>query len=149
MANVQEPTKPNASTAPNNPHQPEHRRADEEGNRHQGVGTQSRESATMTGTQQRENPARRDNAQEVGQQMRDQAQDLGTQVRDQMQDLGTQAQQLGTQVKETASQYYEQGREGLQELNQTLETQIRDKPLQSLFIAGGVGLLLGLLWRRS
>jgi ElaB/YqjD/DUF883 family membrane-anchored ribosome-binding protein len=143
MANVQEPTKPNAPTGTSTPNQQEHRRADEERNRQQGVGTQQRESTATTATHGREN------AQEVGQQMRDQAQALGTQVREQVQELGTQAQQLGTQVKETASQYYEQGREGLQELNQTLETQIREKPLQSLLIAGGVGLLLGLLWRRS
>jgi ElaB/YqjD/DUF883 family membrane-anchored ribosome-binding protein len=34
-------------------------------------------------------------------------------------------------------------------LPQTLEDQIRARPLEALLIAGGVGLLLGLLWRRS
>jgi ElaB/YqjD/DUF883 family membrane-anchored ribosome-binding protein len=91
----------------------------------------------------------RDRAQEIGTHMRESAQEIGQEVRDKVQDLSMQAQQLGTQVKETASQYYEQGREGLQELNKTLETQIREKPFQSLLIAGGVGLLFGLLLRRS
>ena len=52
-------------------------------------------------------------------------------------------------VKETMIEYYEQGRESLQDLNQTLEAQIRERPLQTLLVAGGIGLLLGLLWRRS
>jgi ElaB/YqjD/DUF883 family membrane-anchored ribosome-binding protein len=29
-----------------------------------------------------------------------------------------------------------------------VEAQIHEKPMQSLLIAGGIGLLLGLLWRR-
>jgi ElaB/YqjD/DUF883 family membrane-anchored ribosome-binding protein len=132
MANVQDPTKPNAPTSTSTLGQHEHRRADEEWNRTQGTGTQARDKTPETGTRLRES------AQETGQQLYDKAQELGMQ-----------AQQLGTQVKETASQYYEQGREGLQELNKTLEAQIREKPLQSLLIAGGVGLLVGLLWRRS
>ena len=45
-------------------------------------------------------------------------------------------------------EYYQQGREKVQVLEQTLEAQIRAKPIQSLLIAGGIGLLLGLLWNR-
>jgi ElaB/YqjD/DUF883 family membrane-anchored ribosome-binding protein len=71
-----------------------------------------------------------------------QRQDMGAQVKETLQDMGT-------QVKETMTEYYEQGRESLQDLNQTLEAQIRERPLQTLLVAGGIGLLLGLLWRRS
>jgi len=67
---------------------------------------------------------------------------MGAQVKETLQDMGT-------QVKETMTEYYEQGRESLQDLNQTLEAQIRERPLQTLLVAGGIGLLLGLLWRRS
>jgi ElaB/YqjD/DUF883 family membrane-anchored ribosome-binding protein len=67
---------------------------------------------------------------------------MGTQIRDT-------AQEVGTRAQETAAQYYEQGRESLQELNQNVEARIREKPLQALLVAGGIGLLLGLLWRRS
>ena len=81
--------------------------------------------------------------------MRDAADDIGTHMRDKVQELSTQAQQLGTQVQETASEYYDQGRETLQEWNQSLEAQIRQKPLQSLLIVGGIGFVLGLLWRRN
>ena len=44
---------------------------------------------------------------------------------------------------------YEQGRESLQDLNRTIEGQIRMRPLQALLVAGGIGVLLGLLCRRS
>jgi ElaB/YqjD/DUF883 family membrane-anchored ribosome-binding protein len=72
---------------------------------------------------------------------------------DKPQTLGAQMQDVGTQVKETmqaaGTQVYEQGRESLQDLNRTIETQIRERPLQALLVAGGIGALLGLLWRRS
>ena len=84
-----------------------------------------------------------------GAQSHDKAETLGTQ----MQNVGAQVketmQDIGTQAKETMTEYYEQGRESLQDLNQTLEAQIRERPLQALFVAGGIGMLLGLLWRRS
>jgi ElaB/YqjD/DUF883 family membrane-anchored ribosome-binding protein len=84
--------------------------------------------------------------------MRHRAQDMGAQIRDKVQETSAQvrdkAQDLGSQAKEKASEYYAQGRESLAELNHTLEAQIRERPLQSLLIAGGMGLLLGLLWRR-
>jgi ElaB/YqjD/DUF883 family membrane-anchored ribosome-binding protein len=67
---------------------------------------------------------------------------MGAQVKETLQDMGT-------QVKETMIEYYEQGRESLQDLNQTLEARIRKQPLQALLVAGGIGLLLGLLWQRS
>jgi ElaB/YqjD/DUF883 family membrane-anchored ribosome-binding protein len=51
-------------------------------------------------------------------------------------------------VGETASQYYEQGRQQLAGLEQSLEENIRAKPLQAVLLATGIGLLLGLLWRK-
>ena len=84
--------------------------------------------------------------QNVGAQVKATVQDMGTQVKATVQDMGAQAkatmQAAGTQV-------YEQGRESLQDLNQTIEAQIRERPLQALLVAGGIGVLLGLLWRRS
>jgi|GraSoiStandDraft_45_1057281.scaffolds.fasta_scaffold458206_2 ElaB/YqjD/DUF883 family membrane-anchored ribosome-binding protein len=90
----------------------------------------------------------RDKAEEMGTQIRDTAGEIGAQLRSKVQDMSTQAQELGTQAKETVSEYYEQGRESLRALPQTLEEQIRARPLEALLVAGGVGLLLGLLWQR-
>jgi ElaB/YqjD/DUF883 family membrane-anchored ribosome-binding protein len=52
------------------------------------------------------------------------------------------------QVGETASQYYDQGREQLGALEGYLEDNIQHKPLQSILIAAGVGVLIGLLWKK-
>ena len=59
-----------------------------------------------------------------------------------------QAQELITQGKEVAAEYYEEGRHQVLAWQQQLETQVREKPLQSLLVAAGVGLLLGLFRRR-
>ena len=95
--------------------------------------------------------------QNVGTQVKETVQDMGTYVKETAQNVGTQVketvQDMGTQAKDTiqaaGTQVYEQGRESLQDLNRTIEGQIRHRPLQALLVAGGIGVLLGLLWRRS
>jgi len=93
----------------------------------QAVGTQVRDTARQVG----------DTASEYYEQGRDKAQTIGTQVRDTAQ-----------QVSKTASDYYEQGREQLEHVGQSLEEHIREKPLQSVLMAGGLGMLLAFLWKR-
>jgi ElaB/YqjD/DUF883 family membrane-anchored ribosome-binding protein len=83
-----------------------------------------------------------DKPQTLGAQM----QHVGTQVKETMQDVGTQVKET---MQAAGTQAYEQGRESLQDLNRTIEAQIRERPLQALLVAGGIGALLGLLWRRS
>ena len=95
--------------------------------------------------------------QNVGTQVKETVQAAGTQAKETVQEMGTYvketAQNVGTQAQETiqaaGTQVYEQGRESLQDLNRTIEGQIRQRPLQALLVAGGIGVLLGLLWRRS
>jgi ElaB/YqjD/DUF883 family membrane-anchored ribosome-binding protein len=64
------------------------------------------------------------------------------------QEIRGQAQELIAQGKEVAAEYYEEGRNQVLAWQQQLEYQVREKPLQSLLMAAGVGLLLGLLRRR-
>jgi ElaB/YqjD/DUF883 family membrane-anchored ribosome-binding protein len=52
------------------------------------------------------------------------------------------------QGRDVAAEYYEEGRNQVLAWQQQLENQVREKPLQSLLIAAGVGLLFGLLRRR-
>jgi ElaB/YqjD/DUF883 family membrane-anchored ribosome-binding protein len=59
-----------------------------------------------------------------------------------------QAQALMTQGKEVAAASYTEGRNQLRAWQQHLENQIREKPLQSVLLAAGVGLLYVLLRRR-
>lgn len=77
-------------------------------------------------------------AQQVGQNLRD----LGGQVRDQ-------AQQKYNELSDQAREYYDQGRQKAEEWEHGFESYIQEKPLQAVLIAAGVGVLLGLLWKRS
>jgi ElaB/YqjD/DUF883 family membrane-anchored ribosome-binding protein len=84
--------------------------------------------------------------------LRDQAQEAGREVAHKVgqvgEDIAEKAQYLGEQGKAIASEYYQQGRQQAADWERQLEQQIREKPLQSLLIAGGIGLLLGILVRR-
>ena len=106
----------------------------------QNVGTQVKETVQAAGTQVKET------AQDVGTYVKETAQNIGTQVKETAQDMGTQAKEA---MQAAGTQVYEQGRESLQDLNRTIEGQIHQWPLQALLVAGGIGVLLGLLWRRS
>ena len=52
------------------------------------------------------------------------------------------------QGEETASDYYQQGRQQMEAVENTLEDGIRTKPLQSVLIAAGIGMLLGLVLKK-
>lgn len=79
----------------------------------------------------------RETAAEVKENLRD----IGTQVRDQ-------ATEQYEKMRDQAGEYYEEGRRKAMEMEQTLEEYVREKPVQSLLIAAGVGMLLGMIWRR-
>ena len=64
------------------------------------------------------------------------------------QEMRDHAQALMTQGKEVAAEYYAEGRNQLLAWQQHLENQVREKPLQSVVLAAGVGLLYALLRRR-
>lgn len=59
-------------------------------------------------------------------------------VQEKMHDLG-----------EKASQTYEEGKKKLQAVGTSLVETMRESPLKSVLIASGIGLLLGILWRRK
>jgi ElaB/YqjD/DUF883 family membrane-anchored ribosome-binding protein len=76
------------------------------------------------------------------------AQETGMQVRQTANEVSAQVSETARQVGETASQYYAQGRETMGDVERYLEDNIRAKPLQSVLIAAGVGLVLALLYKR-
>jgi ElaB/YqjD/DUF883 family membrane-anchored ribosome-binding protein len=80
----------------------------------------------------------KDKAAEVSQNLRD----IGGHVRDA-------ASEKYEQLRDQASDYYKHGREAAQEWEQSLESYVQEKPLQSILIAAGVGMILGMLWKRS
>lgn len=52
-------------------------------------------------------------------------------------------------VRDTAEEYYNQGRERAQQWQHSLEDYIQEQPVKSLLIAAGVGVVFGILWKRS
>lgn len=64
------------------------------------------------------------------------------------QEVSHKVQEMTGQGQEAAAEYYEQGREQVLAWQQQLEHQVREKPIQSLLMAAGIGLLFGLLRRR-
>lgn len=51
-------------------------------------------------------------------------------------------------LKQRAGEYIEQGREKAVEMAAGIERQIRDRPVEAVAIAAGIGFALGLLWSR-
>ncbi len=97
-------------------------------------------------------PDMKEQARELGTQVQERAQEVGTQARDGAQEKGTQlkkgAQDTMHQVEASASQLSNMGRTATEQLEESLEDRIRNKPLQSVLIAAGAGIFIGLLWRK-
>lgn len=96
------------------------------------------------------------NLSEQGQQIGDKARQVGEstrQVGQQVRELGATARQAASetydQVRGQAQDYYEQGKQKLGEYQGELETYVREQPIKALLIAAGIGLLVGVIWKRS
>lgn len=73
-------------------------------------------------------------------------------TRERLHEMGEIAKDLAhekiDQVRDFASEQAGQGQEKVQELGRTFTDSIREKPVRSMLIAAGVGLLLGRFWMR-
>ncbi len=82
-----------------------------------------------------------------------QLKDSAKEVTENIRNLGGQVKEAATEqyenLRSQATDYYEQSRERAQEWEQSLESYVQEKPIQSILIAAGVGMLLGILWKRS
>jgi ElaB/YqjD/DUF883 family membrane-anchored ribosome-binding protein len=74
--------------------------------------------------------------------VRDQASQVAGQVRDA-------AREKYEELRDQAADYYEQGREKAHEWQHGVEQYVQEQPIKALLIAAGVGMLLGILWKRS
>ena len=94
----------------------------------------------------------REQGREQGTQLQERGQEAGRQARDWAQETGSQlqegAQEVMHQVGTVTSQLSDLSRTAMNQLEETFEDRIRSKPLQSVLIAAGAGMLLGLLWRK-
>jgi ElaB/YqjD/DUF883 family membrane-anchored ribosome-binding protein len=79
---------------------------------------------------------------------RSQGQQGALEERDRAQEVSVHVSETAKQVRETASAYYEQGREQIEYVGKYLEEHIREKPLQAFLMAAGLGMLLAFLWKK-
>ena len=95
------------------------------------------------------------NAPQQGQQqgMTDQLKDKAGEVATNLRDMGTQVRDAATQqyqsALDTAQEYYQDGRERAMEWQGQLEEYVREQPVKALAIAAGIGVVLGIIWKRS
>jgi ElaB/YqjD/DUF883 family membrane-anchored ribosome-binding protein len=52
------------------------------------------------------------------------------------------------QVRENSSEYYRQGRDKVHGVASTFEQYVRERPVKSLLVAAGIGVLFGRFWMR-
>ena len=82
-----------------------------------------------------------------------QLRETAAKVQENLRNIGSQVRDTATQqyseLRDQATQYYEQGRQRATEMEQSLAQYVQEKPIQALMIAAGVGVLLGVLWKRS
>jgi ElaB/YqjD/DUF883 family membrane-anchored ribosome-binding protein len=52
-------------------------------------------------------------------------------------------------ARDTAEEYYNTGREKAQEWQHSLEDYVQEQPVKALLIAAGVGMLFGIIWKKS
>ncbi len=69
-----------------------------------------------------------------------------------LQELGGMAREMAhekvEQLRASASEYCEDGRDKVQQVERSFEQFVRQQPFKSILIAAGVGMLLGGLWMR-
>jgi ElaB/YqjD/DUF883 family membrane-anchored ribosome-binding protein len=69
-----------------------------------------------------------------------------------LQDIGSKATEAAREeydhLRDTAGEYFHDGRERARQWRSDMEEYVQEKPLKSLLIAAGVGMLFGFIWRR-
>jgi ElaB/YqjD/DUF883 family membrane-anchored ribosome-binding protein len=87
-------------------------------------------------------------SQGAASQIKDKASEMASNIRD----MGSQAYDAAAEkyenAKETAAEYYKSGREKAMEWESQIESYVRERPIKSLLMAAGVGVVLGMIWKR-
>jgi ElaB/YqjD/DUF883 family membrane-anchored ribosome-binding protein len=77
-----------------------------------------------------------------------QANELSEDLKDMGGTVKDAAQEKLREVRENATEYYEQGRDNVHGVLCDFEQYVRARPLKSVLIAAGIGLLFGRFWMR-
>lgn len=84
----------------------------------------------------------------AGARLRGDAAEIGKDVRDMGGHLKDAAVEQYENLRDRASGYFEQGRDKAREWEEGIEGWVQEKPIRALLVAAGVGVLLGMFWRR-
>jgi ElaB/YqjD/DUF883 family membrane-anchored ribosome-binding protein len=93
-----------------------------------------------------------DNLSGTAEQAKNEIAEKAGQIGQNIREMGSQARSAANQkyeeLRDSASEYYEQGKDRAREWENSLEQYVQEKPLQAVLIAAGIGVVLGLLWKR-
>ena len=92
--------------------------------------------------------SRMDQPQSTGEQVSETAAQMGQNIGERTQQMRQAAQEQLGQIRQSATEYYQQGRERAMEWQHNMEDYVREQPIRSILMAAGVGVLIGILWRR-
>jgi ElaB/YqjD/DUF883 family membrane-anchored ribosome-binding protein len=88
-----------------------------------------------------------------GQGMTQRLSEGASQVAGTVRDMTSQVRDAATEqyetLKDSATEYYQAGRDKAVEWQNQLEDYVREQPLKAVLMAAGVGVLLGIIWKRS
>lgn len=82
-------------------------------------------------------------------QLKETASKVGKQVADVGHQVKDAAKEQYENLRNQAADYYEQGKETVEQYTDSVEHYIQEQPIKSVLIAAGVGILMGILWKRS
>lgn len=83
---------------------------------------------------------------------KDEFREKGAELKQNLQEIGSLAWKIVReklqQLRQSETQHDSSGRESAERVDDGLTSRIRQKPLQSMLVAAGLGLVVGILWRR-
>jgi ElaB/YqjD/DUF883 family membrane-anchored ribosome-binding protein len=80
--------------------------------------------------------------------LKDKAAEIGQNVREMGGQIGDAAREQYENLRGKANDYYKQGRKQAAQWEEGVEEYIQDRPIHAVLMAAGIGLLLGMFWRR-
>ncbi len=94
-----------------------------------------------------------DEVREAGESIKETIQDRASNVVQSVQKVGADAgaavKEQYENVRDTAADYYKQGRRRARQMEKSFEDTVQERPVVSILVALGAGFLIGLLCRRS
>jgi ElaB/YqjD/DUF883 family membrane-anchored ribosome-binding protein len=93
-------------------------------------------------------PHTRNGPEHAAEDLKSKVSDVGDSLREVGSHVRNAAQEQYENVRDRAAGYVEAGREKAREMEEGVESYVQENPIHAILIAAGIGMLIGLLWRR-